>query len=136
MGYGGLEVYLAGYPPRFKYVLRKGFPRMGKGKHQTAQKGLTARWYKFRSTVLSHRRPSRKPASVRKKVLLSAVTYRRSMPVTEYTLYRETFGSESAYFLCPRCDITMEREYQAYCDRCGQHLSWSRIQKAKCRRIP
>ena len=68
--------------------------------------------------------------------LLSIAAYRRPMMVSEYILYRDTFGAESAYFLCPRCDITMEREYQAYCDRCGQHLSWGRINRAKCRCIP
>ena len=25
---------------------------------------------------------------------------------------------------CPRCGSTMEREYQRFCDRCGQRLSW------------
>lgn len=24
----------------------------------------------------------------------------------------------------PRCGSTMEREYQYFCDRCGQRLSW------------
>lgn len=25
----------------------------------------------------------------------------------------------------PRCGTTMEREYQCFCDRCGQRLNWS-----------
>ena len=32
--------------------------------------------------------------------------------------------------VCPRCGISMEREYQAYCDRCGQCLSWKSFSKA------
>lgn len=29
------------------------------------------------------------------------------------------------YFpVCPKCNCTMEREYQSYCDRCGQALRW------------
>ena len=30
-----------------------------------------------------------------------------------------------SYAICPRCHCTLEREYMNYCDRCGQHLSWS-----------
>lgn len=33
--------------------------------------------------------------------------------------------------ICPRCDITLDREYQSYCDRCGQKLSWKGFSKAK-----
>lgn len=29
--------------------------------------------------------------------------------------------------VCPRCNTTIEREYQAYCDRCGQCLKWEKI---------
>lgn len=29
------------------------------------------------------------------------------------------------YFpVCPKCNSTIPREYQAYCDRCGQALKW------------
>jgi len=70
------------------------------------------------------------------KTILSVSSYRRPMQVREYILYRSTFGGESAYYLCPRCGITMEREYQAYCDRCGQCLSWSRIEQTEQRLIP
>lgn len=69
------------------------------------------------------------------KTILSVSSYRRPMQVREYILYRSTFGGDSAYYLCPRCDITMEREYQAYCDRCGQKLGWNRIHQAKRRNL-
>ena len=65
------------------------------------------------------------------KVLYNAAAYRRPMPVREYILYPGRFGRESAFYLCPRCDITMEREYQSYCDRCGQRLGWKSIDRAK-----
>lgn len=29
------------------------------------------------------------------------------------------------YPVCPKCGNTMEREYQPFCDRCGQCLDWS-----------
>lgn len=66
--------------------------------------------------------------------VLHFAKYRIPLRVTEYILYKESYGFESAYFICPRCDITMEREYQAYCDRCGQRLDWAGIDKTKPRR--
>ena len=35
------------------------------------------------------------------------------------------------YPLCPRCDLPMDREYQNYCEHCGQALSWSQLNKAE-----
>ena len=55
-----------------------------------------------------------------------AESYRQPMNVTEIHL----FGDGTAYPVCPRCRITIEREYQAYCDRCGQALSWKAYHKA------
>lgn len=54
-----------------------------------------------------------------------AESYRQPMNVTEIHL----FGDSTAYPVCPRCRITIEREYQAYCDRCGQALSWKAYHK-------
>ena len=34
------------------------------------------------------------------------------------------------YPICPACRITLEREYQSYCDRCGQCLNWNQYEKA------
>lgn len=48
--------------------------------------------------------------------MLSAVSYRVSLRVCEST----TLG----YCICPRCRRPLGRDYQAYCDRCGQHLAW------------
>lgn len=36
-----------------------------------------------------------------------------------------------AAHVCPRCHITLEREFLAYCDRCGQHLGWKGYRNAK-----
>ena len=50
-----------------------------------------------------------------------ALSYRSPMPVSAMRRY----GAGTMCFpVCPRCSCAMEREYQAYCDRCGQCLSW------------
>lgn len=49
--------------------------------------------------------------------------FRQALPVTEVRLFRDGW----TYPVCPRCKITMEREYQNFCDRCGQRLDWSRF---------
>lgn len=33
--------------------------------------------------------------------------------------------NEDSYPICPRCGVTLEREYQSFCDRCGQCLDWN-----------
>lgn len=32
--------------------------------------------------------------------------------------------SYSAFPVCPRCHCNLEREYQSFCDHCGQKLGW------------
>lgn len=34
------------------------------------------------------------------------------------------------YPVCPKCGITLEREYMSFCDRCGQRLDWREYKKA------
>ena len=70
--------------------------------------------------------PRRKASEVILDLLLSP-TYRIPMTVTEIHIYRE----RCSYPLCPRCKITMEREYQSFCDRCGQRLDWNNFEDAK-----
>ena len=55
-----------------------------------------------------------------------AVAYRIPMRVTTIFVYR----NGNAYPLCPNCKITLEREYQNYCDRCGQALDWKQYRRA------
>ena len=59
------------------------------------------------------------------KTATTAESYRIPMQVTHLRKYRAT-----AYYICPRCHITMEREFMAYCDRCGQCLNWKNYTKA------
>ena len=55
--------------------------------------------------------------------LLLSPTYRRPWKVKVVYTYR--WGAE--FPRCPRCWTTMEREYQLFCDHCGQRLNWSRF---------
>ena len=50
-----------------------------------------------------------------------AVSYRIPRLVTEVHHFKDGYE----YPVCPRCEITLEREYQAFCDRCGQALNWT-----------
>lgn len=58
------------------------------------------------------------------------LSYRFPMTVAELMVFSAFLG-RTAYYVCPRCHITMEREYQSYCDRCGQRLDWANCQNAK-----
>jgi len=53
------------------------------------------------------------------------LSFRRPMAVTE-VVYHSRSGN--SFPRCPRCRLTMEREYMHFCDRCGQKLDWSSFQ--------
>jgi len=54
---------------------------------------------------------------------LDELSFRAPMPVVEIYIFPSMTGTP-AFPVCPRCHCTLEREYIAYCDRCGQRLSW------------
>lgn len=60
------------------------------------------------------------------------LTFRIPMRVTSVRLFR----SGDTYAVCPKCQIGLEREYMAFCDVCGQKLSWHQFNKAKVVRVP
>lgn len=60
----------------------------------------------------------------------AAVSYRIPMRVVSIRCFRRAACSYS-YPVCPRCHITLDREYQSFCDRCGQALSWTRFARAE-----
>ncbi len=66
------------------------------------------------------------PAS---RSLLRQLSYRQSMAVTQMLVLRTPEGP-SCYALCPRCGISLEREYMSFCDRCGQKLDWDSYDEA------
>lgn len=57
--------------------------------------------------------------------LIEAISFRIPLAVSEY----RQFNDREGYWVCPRCDITLDREYQAYCDRCGQCLDWDMVNR-------
>lgn len=61
---------------------------------------------------------------------LEELLYRRPMRVVEIHTYPHCHGAP-AYPVCPRCGKTMEREYTAFCSRCGQMLNWRHYRHAK-----
>ena len=54
-------------------------------------------------------------------------SFRLQMPVTEIMIFPDGYG----YYVCPRCHITVEREFMSFCDRCGQRLGWKGYKKAR-----
>ena len=62
------------------------------------------------------------------KILVkSALSYRKPLAVKEVLLYE----NGEAFSVCPRCKTTLERDYQRFCDRCGQHLDWKNFDKVR-----
>ena len=57
------------------------------------------------------------------------LAYRQPLPVTQVRCYHSISG-QTGFPVCPRCGYTMEREYQRYCDRCGQRLDWQEFGRA------
>lgn len=63
-----------------------------------------------------------KPAAILRRGadFLSMARYRAPMRVKEVC----QFDSGDIYPICPRCGMTIDREYMSFCDRCGQRLGW------------
>lgn len=51
------------------------------------------------------------------------LSYRIAMQVLHYRCYPYSPVSCATFAVCPRCRCSIEREYQAFCDRCGQKLN-------------
>ena len=55
----------------------------------------------------------------------------RLEPLTVEKIYCfHCLNGPTSYPVCPNCDISLEREYQNFCDRCGQCLDWSELEHA------
>ena len=50
--------------------------------------------------------------------------YRVSMPITRQRVYPSSQGGFDAYYVCPRCGCSLDREFCSFCGHCGQRLSW------------
>lgn len=62
-----------------------------------------------------------------KKRARKELSFRRAMPVRETVFFTR---GDYTYPRCPRCKLTMDREYVRFCDRCGQRLDWSTFEEA------
>ena len=60
------------------------------------------------------------------RMFTDAVSYRIPLPVTKVIAYTNT-----TYPVCPRCAVSLGREYMSFCDRCGQKLNWDLFGYAK-----
>lgn len=58
------------------------------------------------------------------------LSYRMPMRVNKVRRLPFLQGSTTTYPICPRCGISIEREYQSFCDNCGQRLDWDSFQYA------
>lgn len=63
--------------------------------------------------------------------VLNELSYRSPMEVTETLLYKSIHGDSVhgtwlGFAVCPKCKKSMERDYQLFCDRYGQKLSWKK----------
>ena len=70
------------------------------------------------------------PQSLYNLLLLSA-GFRLAKPVIEVMSFRTAFGGYAHFYVCPSCHVTLDREFMAYCDRCGQRLDWEDYRNAK-----
>ena len=51
---------------------------------------------------------------------LDAVSYRIPRKVSQALQFKDG----NVFPVCPRCEITLDREFVRFCDRCGQRLLW------------
>ena len=59
-----------------------------------------------------------------------AISYRIPLPIREICVR----GYHHSFPVCPRCAQTLDREYMAFCDRCGQRINWKTLPQAKIRK--
>ncbi len=57
------------------------------------------------------------------------MSFRKPMPVMQIRCFHFLYDL-TGFRVCPQCGRTMEREYQPYCDHCGQCLDWNAFSKA------
>ncbi|MBO5009055.1 MAG: hypothetical protein J6D26_09485 [Clostridia bacterium] len=63
----------------------------------------------------------------KRELFKDAISYRLPKKVTR--IYVRINGD--SYPICPKCYLTLEREYMSYCNCCGQKLGWSDFDNAE-----
>lgn len=64
--------------------------------------------------------------SKKQNILKRLLSYRIPSKITTAVVYQDN----SIYYHCPRCGTPIEREFQAFCVKCGQHLNWNNYEEA------
>lgn len=62
---------------------------------------------------------------LRKSNINSAIYFRKPI----YVMNNVIFYGKYSFPICPKCGAILDREYQRYCDRCGQALNWEKYNK-------
>ena len=73
------------------------------------------------------RKPSDRALLRALELLIHAAKFRCSMPISKI----RRLPNGSGYFVCPRCDSDLDRDFVAFCGYCGQRLDWSSCENAK-----
>lgn len=60
------------------------------------------------------------------QIFFTLAQFRIPMKVNEIMVFPTT-----SFYVCPRCKVTLDREFVSFCDRCGQMLDWSDYLHAK-----
>ena len=108
-----------------------------------ASRKLEVQTYRMCQGVLSFTKKYSKQAleeTCRQALAIGKTTYtfvKTTIPVvaeelgsTGYNTAMSEDRNKGAFVICPRCQLTIEREYQSFCDRCGQALNWSGFSRA------
>ena len=62
---------------------------------------------------------------------LQVYSYRVGMLVSSGRVYLASRGGVEEYYVCPRCNSSLENDFAAFCDRCGQKLDWTECDKVE-----
>lgn len=66
-----------------------------------------------------------------KHIVYKELSYRLPKTVMEAIFFKSYEGFD-CYPICPTCKVSFEREFQSYCDRCGQKLDWTGFSYDTC----
>lgn len=77
---------------------------------------------KNRDDVWTHYIPTKGRYLKYLSILIRELSFRDPLEVTEIIYFRK---ARAGYAKCPRCRVSLAREYASFCDRCGQRLDWN-----------
>ena len=63
------------------------------------------------------------------KQIEKAMSYRTAKIVATYRIFPDHRFGVQTFALCPTCNGDVDRDYQAFCDGCGQKLKWISFRK-------